>query len=68
MMTLISCESESQYQEQAKRTDFTYSDGMGTYELKVYEFNGCQYLGKLTGSQSDVLTHLGNCNNPNHKK
>lgn len=35
-------------------------------ELKVYNFNGHQYIGHLSRSSSDFLTHSGECPNPIH--
>lgn len=35
------------------------SEGMD--DLKTYTIDSCEYIGKLRGFESDVLTHKGNC-------
>ena len=40
---------------------------IGVSTIKVYNFYGCEYLGKLNDSNSDFLTHKGDCKNPIHK-
>lgn len=30
-------------------------------ELNTYLINGCEYIGKLKGWDTDILTHKGNC-------
>lgn len=41
---------------------------IGVSTIKVYNFYGCEYLGKLNDSNSDFLTHKGDCNNPIHTR
>ena len=60
---LVSCKQSTVVGTQ---TNYTYSDGVET--LQIYYFNGHQYIGKLTGSNSDVLTHSGECTNSIHFK
>ncbi len=31
--------------------------------LRIYVIDGCEYIGTVTGIQSDFLTHKGNCKN-----
>jgi hypothetical protein len=49
------CESTS-YDKQPT----IYSNGEMS-DLKIYVIDSCEYVGKLRGYQSDVLTHKGNC-------
>lgn len=42
--------------------------GNSKVEFKIYKFEGCEYLGKVNGFDTDVLTHKGNCSNPIHNK
>lgn len=30
-------------------------------DIKIYEFDDCQYVGILTDSHADLLSHRGNC-------
>jgi len=56
MVTIISgCEDASYVKKPT-----IYSDGR-MKDLKVYVIDGCEYIGKLRGGNSDVLTHKGNC-------
>ena len=32
-----------------------------TSDVKIYVIDSCEYIGKLRGYQSDILTHKGNC-------
>lgn len=35
--------------------------------VSIYTMYGCQYIGKLNGTDSDWATHKGDCNNKIHK-
>jgi len=37
-----------------------YSNGQMS-DAKVYVIDSCEYIGKLRGWESDILTHKGNC-------
>jgi tetrahydromethanopterin S-methyltransferase subunit A len=30
-------------------------------QIEVYTIDGCEYIGKISGSKYDILTHKGNC-------
>ena len=30
-------------------------------QIEVYTIDGCEYIGKIYGSNTDILTHKGNC-------
>jgi len=32
-----------------------------TADIKIYIIDSCEYIGKLRGYKTDVLTHKGNC-------
>ena len=34
--------------------------------IKIYEIDGCEYLGCNVGHENGILTHKGNCKNPIH--
>ena len=34
--------------------------------LKTYTIDGCEYIGKVWGTNNDIITHKGNCSNPIH--
>ena len=55
----VGCSMEGETQQQV-------INGQGIY---TYVIDGCQYIGKIHGTNSDILTHNGNCNNHihNHK-
>lgn len=46
-------------------TGFRY--GKGGIEVVIYHIDDHEYLGKLTGTNSDWATHSGECPNPIHK-
>ena len=29
--------------------------------IEVYMIDGCEYIGKISGGNTDILTHKGNC-------
>ena len=37
-------------------------------ELYIYKIDGCEYIGNISFSYGDFLTHKGNCSNPIHEK
>ena len=49
------CE-ETSYDEQQT----IYSNGEMS-DLKIYVIDSCEYVGKLRGYNTDVITHKGNC-------
>lgn len=64
-LALTSCEGNNNSLK-SKDTDATY----GLYETNIEQitFEGCQYIGKFGGYNTDWGTHKGNCNNPIHSK
>ena len=36
--------------------------------INTYTIDSCEYIGRMIGSNTDVLAHKGNCSNPVHKK
>ncbi len=55
---LIGCtEAEKRFQEK----ETFYDIGEGANPLKIYVIDSCEYIAKLTGYNSDVITHKGNC-------
>ena len=54
IVTLNSCDEDYD----SKPT--IYSNGE-TSDLKIYVIDSCEYIGKLRGLKSDVITHKGNC-------
>jgi hypothetical protein len=65
LLSLALCACETPNVEH-KGTGFRY--GSAGNEMKEYNIEGCQYIGKIEGSNTDWLTHKGNCNNPIHNK
>jgi hypothetical protein len=63
-LALASCQENTLNPSQ--QTGLIYNGGL--CKLEIYEVNGCQYIGYLHGVNNDVLTHMGNCNNPIHNK
>ena len=37
-------------------------------KIETFNIDGCQYIGRLDGTEGDWLTHKGNCNNLRHKQ
>lgn len=60
LLTLASC-----YESNVKKEDTGYVINAGRDPLDVINVDGCQYLYGDWGSGT-VLTHKGNCNNPEH--
>jgi len=58
LFILVSCETKEHYESQ--KTIYTIPGSNG-YDLKIYEFDSCQWVGKLAGHVSDVLTHRARC-------
>ncbi len=56
LFSLISCEAEDHYNKQE-----TIYEVPGLLDVKIYEIDSCQYIGKMIGNPSDFLTHKGNC-------
>ena len=60
LLTLASC-----YEPNVKRESTGYVIESGSNPLKIVNVDGCQYLYGDWG-YGTVLTHKGNCNNPEH--
>lgn len=45
-------------------TTSTYGAGVN---MEEYNFDGCQYIGNLHGTEHDWCTHKGDCINPIHQ-
>ena len=39
----------------------SYSNGIETQEVIVYELDSCEYIGSLNSKSNDWMTHKGNC-------
>lgn len=66
LVVLASCSPSTKEINQSQTSDFTYSNGINSGKLEIYRINGCQYLGSLNLCDWDVITHMGNCDNPRH--
>jgi hypothetical protein len=58
LFLLTSCELEQNYE--SKETIYDVP-GVNGYDLKIYEFDSCQWVGRLRGATDDVLTHRARC-------
>ena len=50
------CEGQTSYDKQP-----TIYSNEQMADVKIYVIDSCEYIGKLRGLQSDILTHKGNC-------
>ena len=57
LMFFSSCEGLPKDYQNAE----TIYDIENKSDLKIYTIDSCEYIGKLLGYNSDVLTHKGNC-------
>jgi len=57
LVCFVSCNNDMEYD---RLPTIKPSDGWAM-ALKIYTIDSCEYIGKLTGGNSDVLTHKGNC-------
>jgi hypothetical protein len=62
-LTIVSCNEPNVTR---KHTGIIYNEGGS--ELQELTIDGCQYIGKFRGYDSDWGTHKGTCNNPIHKE
>ena len=44
----------------------TSADGIGDRNIRTYLIDSCEYVGYINMTNSDILTHKGNCKNPIH--
>jgi hypothetical protein len=59
LILMISCST--------KNVDIKFTDtSINGVDIKTYTIDGCEYIGVVTGTNSDILTHKGNCSNPIH--
>jgi hypothetical protein len=58
LFLLTSCELEQHYESQET---IYIVPGMNGGNLKIYEFDSCQWVGRLRGATDDVLTHRARC-------
>ena len=61
---LISCDAPT---IQKKTTGVTYGGNVGV-NIEEIEYEGCQYIGRFAGSNTDWGSHKGNCTNPIHTR
>lgn len=60
-----SCNKQKCQQNNTRPAAYAYKNvmslnGSDDY-LYIYEFDGCEYTGALSGRESDVLSHRGRC-------
>jgi hypothetical protein len=60
---LVSCVEPIGEEVKGKQVGYTPDRG---YPINEYTFDGCQYIGRISGDASS-FTHKGNCNNPIHR-
>lgn len=53
-LLLLSCETRNATVETTTTT-------ISGRDIDLYIIDSCEYIGKVTGAQSDFLTHKGNC-------
>lgn len=65
LLLLLFCSCGTEY-DKYREAPAIYYVGSWASDLKIYNIDSCEYIGKLLGLQSDVLCHKGNCKNPIH--
>lgn len=58
LFLFTSCELDQHYESQ--KTIYVIP-GVNGGDLKIYEFDSCQWVGRLRGAVDDVLTHRAQC-------
>ncbi len=59
LVAVIFCGCEGQPTSYDKQPTIYSNEEMA--DVKIYVIDSCEYIGKLRGYQSDILTHKGNC-------
>ena len=60
LFSLTSCETDLQKHYESQQTIYVVP-GLNGSNLKIYEFDSCQWDGRLQGAVDDVLTHRARC-------
>ncbi len=59
LVAVIFCGCEEQQTSYDKQSTIYSNEQM--LDAKIYIIDSCEYIGKLRGANTDILTHKGNC-------